>query len=163
MGRRKKLGGILTALLLLAVAAQAAAAEHFLVKRVVDGDTIIVDKIGRVRLIGVNTPEIPHSGQPGQKGGEDAATFTRKLLTGKEVALEYDSMLHDKFGRTLAYVIMGDGTVVNEELLRRGYAEPILHLPYKMKEKYLKLAAEARRAGVAKSPLVKGTKLPKEH
>lgn len=89
---------------------------------VVDGDTINVEGIGRIRLSGVDTPERD------EVGYQEAKDFTGSLCSGKTVYLNMDDSKHyDKYGRTLAVVYAGD-TNVNAELLKRRYAE-ILYIP----------------------------------
>jgi micrococcal nuclease len=103
---------------------------------VVDGDTIDVVISGReerVRLIGIDTPEIAHppsGGRPGNTAecfGDEAHRFAVSALApGTEVRLERDVVPRDDYGRLLAYVyIAADGTFVNLELARRGYAQPL--------------------------------------
>jgi micrococcal nuclease len=89
---------------------------------VVDGDTIDVDGVGRIRFVGVNTPE------RGQPGYQEAKDFVSSLCLGKTVGLDIDNAKHyDKYGRVLAVVYSGD-TNVNAELLKRGYAE-VMYIP----------------------------------
>lgn len=120
------------------------------VVRVVDGDTIIVDIDGaetRVRLIGVDTPESVHPDDTlNSERGKIASDFTSKLLTGKQVYLEYDEEKTDKYDRTLAYVFLSDRTMVEEELLRSGMAEVLTIEPNsKYASFFEKLEAEAQR------------------
>jgi len=89
---------------------------------VVDGDTIDVKGVGRIRFVGVNTPE---RGQPGYKEAKD---FVISLCLGKTVGIDIDDSKHfDKYGRTLSVVYAGN-TNVNAELLKRGYAE-VMYIP----------------------------------
>lgn len=97
---------------------------------VVDGDTIDVEIGGteeRVRLIGINTPEIAHEGEPAQCFGPEAARFTSGLLPrGTEVRLVRDVVGRDDYGRLLAYVYRrSDGVLVNELIVAGGYARPL--------------------------------------
>lgn len=112
-------------------------------KWVIDGDTFVAEGAGKVRLIGVDTPELGRDGKKDEPGAEKARRFLKELIGGKTVLLDYDSERFDKYGRTLAYVTTETGLSVNEELLKRGLAEPIRSLPYKMREKYLELAKKA--------------------
>ena len=89
--------------------------------RVVDGDTIVLDGKERVRYIGIDTPETVHPRKPVQWMGKEASAANRLLVEGKRVQLEYDAQRTDKYGRTLAYVYI-DGVMVNELLVRAGYA-----------------------------------------
>lgn len=98
----------------------------FDVVRVVDGDTIIVDYYGeeeRVRLIGVDTPESVHPNDArNTEEGETASDYTKALLEGKRVMLEFDEEMYDRYERMLAYVYL-DGEMVNAKLLTDGYAD----------------------------------------
>jgi micrococcal nuclease len=92
---------------------------------VVDGDTVLAllrgGAVEKVRLLGVDTPEVVDPRKPVQCFGHVASDFTKVQLTGKRVALELDAEQRDKYGRLLAYVIL-DGHRYNDELLERGYA-----------------------------------------
>jgi micrococcal nuclease len=95
-----------------------------LVTRVVDGDTAHVDVEGRdvtVRFIGIDTPEAVAPDQPVECYGREASEYTHHRLEGRRVRLEFDVERHDRFGRTLAYVWLGD-ELFNETLVREGYA-----------------------------------------
>jgi micrococcal nuclease len=110
------------------------------VERVVDGDTIDADIGGRaerVRLIGIDTPEIAHEAFDDRPAndtecyGDEAHAFTATLLpAGTEVRLERDVVGRDDYGRILAYVHRAsDGIFVNFELVRQGYAVPLTFPP----------------------------------
>ncbi len=126
----------------------AAAAPGQLVERVVDGDTIIVEEVGRVRLIGVDTPETVHPNRPVEFFGKEASAFTKGLLEGKRVRLEYDQERQDRYGRTLAYVYLddgtNDGTFVNAEIIRRGYGHAYTRFPFRHMEAFRQFEREAR-------------------
>ncbi len=95
-----------------------------LVTRVVDGDTAHVELDGRdvtIRFIGIDTPESVAPGQPLECFGPEAAGYTTDRLEGGRVRLEFDVEREDRFGRTLAYVWIGN-ELFNETLVRRGYA-----------------------------------------
>ena len=136
---------VLAAAALLAAAPAESAAQ--VVERVVDGDTIIVRGIGRVRLIGVDTPETVHPGRPVEFFGKEASAFTRRLVDGKRVRLEYDQQRTDRYGRTLAYVHLPDGTFVNAEIIRRGYGHAYTRFPFRHLDRFRGLERDALRAG----------------
>jgi micrococcal nuclease len=73
---------------------------------VIDGDTFIVRGVGRVRLIGVDTPETVDPRRPVQYFGKEASDFTHRIAEGEVVRLEFDVDRKDRFGRTLAYVYL---------------------------------------------------------
>ena len=89
---------------------------------VTDGDTIEVDGLGKVRFVGVNTPE------RGVEGYICSKRFVQKLCLDKEVSLDIDDDKYtDRYGRYLAVVIV-DGKNLNEMLLKEGLAE-VMYMP----------------------------------
>ncbi len=119
--------------------------------RVIDGDTIwiccIAGKREKVRYIGINTPETKHSTRGVEHYGKEAAQANRKLVDGKTVRLEFDVQQLDRYGRTLAYVYLQDGTFVNAWLVEHGYALVMTVPPnVKYQELFLRLQREAREA-----------------
>lgn len=92
--------------------------------RVVDGDTLELRDGTRVRLIGINTPELAHPQGGDECYGKQATAFAEKLLRpGARLRLVLDVETHDRYKRLLAYVYRAsDGLFVNAELARRGYA-----------------------------------------
>lgn len=98
---------------------------------VTDGDTIKVLFQGvaiDVRLIGVDTPETVHPTQPVECFGKAASRFTERRLEGVRIGLELDAERHDRYGRTLAYVWVGQA-LFNELLLSRGFATVATYPP----------------------------------
>lgn len=132
------------------------------VEWIVDGDTIDVVVDGRqerVRLIGIDTPEVAHAAsgaRPAQAAecfGSEAQRFTSGLIpAGTPVRLERDVVARDDFGRLLAYVYRAaDGILVNYELARQGYAQPLTIPPnVAFREQIVEAArrAEADQAGL---------------
>ena len=138
-------GWCLLASALLGFAPASAGAQ--LVERVVDGDTIVVRGVGRVRLIGVDTPETVSPGRPVEFFGREASAFAKRLLEGRPVRLEYDRERTDRYGRTLAYVHLEDGTFANAEIVRRGYGHAYTRFPFRYLDRFRRLEREARAAG----------------
>ena len=98
------------------------------VTRAVDGDTIRVMREGQevvIRLIGINTPETVAPDRPVECYGPEASERTKELVSGQQVWLEYDEVTgeKDKYDRTLAYVWLSPDQMLNETLVREGYAE----------------------------------------
>ena len=118
------------------------------VTRVIDGDTVVVDGIGTVRLIGVDTPETVDPRRPVQYFGKEASDFTKQLATGKRVRLEFDQDRTDRYGRTLAYVyLQPENLLLNAEIIRQGYGFAYTQFPFRMMEQFRTLEREAREAG----------------
>jgi micrococcal nuclease len=144
---------LLPALLPLLLALPASSAPGGLpatVVRIVDGDTIQVrigDRLEKVRYIGMNAPEVHHPSKGEEPGGREASEVNRQLVGGQQVRLELDVQERDRYGRLLAYVWVGD-TMVNAELVRRGYAQVMTIPPnVRYQQMFLKLQREAREAG----------------
>ncbi len=124
--------------------------DRAVVSRVVDGDTLEVMRNGRrtrVRLIGMDTPETVDPRRPDGCFGAEATKELRRLMSGGEVLLQYDVDRADRFGRTLAYVFLADGTFVNLDLVRRGFAR-VLTVPPNVAhaEEFRAAEREARQA-----------------
>ncbi|MBB1523409.1 MAG: thermonuclease family protein [Clostridiales bacterium] len=118
------------------------------VKRVVDGDTVVLEKNGyeyKVRLIGVDTPESVHLDKnKNTKEGKIASDFTKERLTGKKVDIEFDVKPQDKYGRYLVYLYL-DGISYNEVLLEEGMARVMMISPnVKNKELYAQIEKRAK-------------------
>ena len=94
--------------------------------KVIDGDTIILrlqGAIETVRLIGVDTPETVHPTKPVECFGPEASAFTHSALKPKtQVRVQRDVEARDRYQRLLVYLYLIDGTFVNQELLRLGFA-----------------------------------------
>lgn len=106
------------------------------VEWVIDGDTIDVIIDGqeeRVRLTGIDTPEVSHDASDtrpatiGECFGDEATAFVESILpVGTPVRLERDVVGRDDYGRMLAYVYRAaDGIFINYEIVRQGYAQPL--------------------------------------
>jgi micrococcal nuclease len=119
--------------------------------RVIDGDTVVIDLDGKqtsVRFIGVDTPETVHPSKPVEFFGKEASNFTKTLLTGQSVYLQYDQDRTDKYGRTLAYVFRApDGLFVNLEIVKQGYGHAYTKYPFKHMELFRQGEKHARESG----------------
>lgn len=123
------------------------------VVRVVDGDTIVVDVHGvptKVRLIGLDTPEAVDPRKSVQCFGEEASQEAHRMLDGQSVRLESDPSqdTYDKYGRTLAYVFLQDGTLFNKYMITEGFGhEYTYRIPYTYQSEFKTAQREARAAG----------------
>jgi endonuclease YncB( thermonuclease family) len=109
--------------------ARTARSEPVMVRAVIDGDTIAVTTFGRVRLLGIDAPEVG-------RGFDTAAPFAREardrltqLILHRWVRLEREGAPLDSYNRHLAYVLTEDGQFVNAVLLREGLARISARLP----------------------------------
>lgn len=142
---------VLTVVLLVSLwpplLAQAPPPTAGVVERIVDGDTLVLARIGTVRLIGVDTPESKHPTKPVERFALQAADFLDRLARGQVVRIEYDQTIRDRYGRLLAYLTLPDGRCVNAEIIRQGYGFAYTKYPFRHIDEYRALEQEAREAG----------------
>jgi micrococcal nuclease len=96
--------------------------QEALVAEVLDGDTVILDRGQKVRLLGIDAPELERAGQPADFLAHKAKRVLVDLAQGQRVRLEYDQLRYDRYGRTLAFLFLLDGTDLSRELVRQGLA-----------------------------------------
>ncbi|MFO7769414.1 MAG: thermonuclease family protein [bacterium] len=98
--------------------------DRLAVERVVDGDTLLMAGGDRVRLLGIDAPELRGEGGDPECYAEEAARMLEELIdrSGGRVRLEGGSPPRDVWGRTLAWVWDEGGRLLNEEMLREGCA-----------------------------------------
>jgi micrococcal nuclease len=86
---------------------------------------------------------------PVERFGLEAAAFTKRMVEGKRIRLEYDqanaAIGHkDRYGRTLAYVFLENGILLNGEIIRQGYGHALTRYPFSRLEEFRRLEREAR-------------------
>ena len=118
-----------------------------IVKRVIDGDTLLLANGEKVRLIGVDNPETKHPKKPVQWFGKEAYLFTKRMVEGKQVRLEFDWQKRDKYSRLLAYVYLSDGIFLNAEIIKQGYGFAYTKYPFKYLQEFRMYEKEARECG----------------
>jgi len=110
-----------------------------------DGDTFWLSGVGKVRLIGVDTPEV--YGQVECYGHEASAFVERLLPLGSQVRYQLGLDPRDRYGRALAYVWLADGRFLNSLLVTRGYAQPLTVPPnVEYEGMFVRAARRAREA-----------------
>ncbi len=129
--------------------------RSFRVARIVDGDTLDIDvsdrdkPVTRIRLWGVDTPEVGKSRHGEMHFGPEASSFAMTTLTNHtvQVVLSPDRT-RGKYGRLLAYVYMErGGRMFNEMLLEGGYAYADLRFEHHYYRQFKAIEKRARRAG----------------
>lgn len=120
--------------------------EEFIIEYVVDGDTVRLSTGEKIRYIGIDTPETKHPSKPVECYGQQAYEKNRELVEGKVVELEKDVSETDIYGRLLRYVYV-DGVMINELLIKEGYAKSSSYPPdIKYQDRFKKAEEEARTA-----------------
>jgi endonuclease YncB( thermonuclease family) len=128
----------------------ASADTYYIVLKVVDGDTLTIDKNGipeTLRLIGIDTPEVVDPRTPVQCFGQEASAKAKEILFGKKVRIESDPTQgeRDKYGRLLVYVYLESGLFFNEYMIEEGYAhEYTYNVPYQYKKEFDSAEVHAR-------------------
>lgn len=118
------------------------------VAEVIDGDTIRLADGRKVRLAGVNAPEIAHEDQAEEPFGEAAKAALTDLLAGREVELRYGGARQDRYGRTVAHLLRDDGLWLEGEMLARGMARTYSFADNRaLVAEMLAAEAQAREAG----------------
>ena len=122
------------------------------VVKVVDGDTLevkLADRIEKVRLLGIDTPEMGSKDRVVEHLAVEATAFVRALVDGKRVTLETDPQAdtRDRYGRALRYVYLPDGRMLNAVIVSEGYGHAYTRFPFSKAEEFRKLEREARDAG----------------
>lgn len=123
----------------------------FQTARVVDGDTLDIAAADgdmattRIRLIGVDTPETQHPTVGPMYYGQEATDFAKRLAEGRQVTVLLDTVSdeRDRYGRLLAYVVLPDGRVLNDTLIKEGYGYADSRFRHSRYDEYLRLMDEA--------------------
>ncbi len=126
--------------------------QNFTVTRVIDGDTLDVDApdqgkpTTRIRLWGVDTPEIAHGGQSTMHFGEEALVFARQTLEHRPAHVVLSpKRSRDKYGRLLAYVFVErGGRMFNEMLIEEGFGYADHRFAHHYKERFAALESQAK-------------------
>ncbi|BBL72734.1 thermonuclease family protein [Methylogaea oryzae] len=113
-----------------------------LVRSVHDGDTVTLESGAKVRLLGINTPEIDSATSSAEAGGDAAKRWLESRIEGRKVRLEGDAEAKDHYGRLLAHLFSEDGEHLNLALVKAGLAVVSIFPP---NLKYADELAEAQR------------------
>ncbi len=117
------------------------------VEYVYDGDTVKLKNGQKVRLSGINTPEVENRHHSGEPLGETARQWLIEKLNGETIRLETGPEKHDKYGRLIAHVFTRKGEHINALLLKNGLAFVTPHPP---NLNYMDTLLQAQREAEAK-------------
>jgi len=117
------------------------------VRKVYDGDTVLLMNGQKVRFLSINTPEVAGRNKEAEAGGEEAKNWLVRKLKNKKIRLERDVEKKDKYGRLLAHVFTEDGMHLNLELVKEGLATANIYPPnLKYVDEFLAVQEEAENA-----------------
>ena len=115
-----------------------------LVRSVIDGNTIDVVTVGRVRLLGIDAPETGRGFDTSAPFGREARERLAALVLHRWVRLEQEGVALDVYNRHLAYVITGDNQCINAVLVREGLARVSAREPLTRLQELQRAESEAR-------------------
>jgi endonuclease YncB( thermonuclease family) len=118
--------------------------DPVLVRSVIDGDTIDVATVGRVRLLGIDAPELGRGYDTSAPFGREARDRLTELVLHRWVRLEQEGATRDVYSRHLAFVMTEDGVFVNAALVRDGLARVSARLPLTRLPELQRAEAEAQ-------------------
>ncbi|MCK5897709.1 MAG: thermonuclease family protein [Methylococcales bacterium] len=130
-------------------------ANYHAIKKIIDGDTLVLENGTKVRLLGINTPEVSRRDKVAEAGGVAAKKWLIKKLAKTKVKLRYDVEKKDAYGRELAYVFTDRGENINVELVKNGLAAMNIYPP---NLKYLKPLWKAQQLARTKKRGIWGLK-----
>jgi endonuclease YncB( thermonuclease family) len=161
-----------TVVVMISISATAAQAQT--VTKVLNGDTVLITGVGKIKLLGILSgdepvlklgqgtvpPAQPRTDPPGTratpavsgayrvKPDRPSRAFLQQLVLGKVVRLEYDPLTRDESRNPRAYVFLADGTFVNAEMLRQGKARVDSSRPFAHEQEFMRLEKEAQNSGI---------------
>ncbi len=103
--------------------------RYYQIKKIYDGDTLLLDNGTKVRFLGINTPEIAKRDKIAEAGGEEAKQWLIKKLKNTKIKLRYDLERKDKYGRVLAHVFTKNNEHINLQLVANGLATVNIYPP----------------------------------
>ena len=121
-------------------------AAYYWVDKVYDGDTVLLSHGPKVRLLGINTPEVSGRYKSAEQGGQEAKAWLTQRLAGQKIRLEGDVEAQDHYQRHLGYLFDEQGHNINLELVRNGLAMVSVFPP---NLRYLSAFIEAQREAEA--------------
>ena len=145
--------------------------QRFAVVQVVDGDTLHLgvpdggERSTKVRLLGIDAPELAHNGRPEMCFAKEAAAYARQVANNAMVTvyLNETGPTRGKYGRLLAYIECPDGQFLNERLISEGYAYADSRFPHGYLRRYRQLESSARALAKGLWATVTPEQLPAWH
>jgi micrococcal nuclease len=114
------------------------------VRSVPDGDTLFLTSGEKLRIKGIDCPEMGHDGYPSQYYAKEARSYLWRLVRGRQLRVETAEMGADRFGRIVTHVYLSDGRSISHVLVENGYAFCFPHGKHLGKEHEILLTAQQR-------------------
>jgi micrococcal nuclease len=134
--------------LVLASLAQGAWAETWrvAVEKVLDGDTLVLSGGERLRLRGIDAPEVSYKGKIGQYYGAESAKILSSFVSGRVLVLDRSELETDRYGRLVGVASLAGGGQVNLMMVKAGAAFVYPHSSDKDKRLAIELLAAQNEA-----------------
>lgn len=101
-----------------------------LITHVHDGDTVFLDGRRKIRIIGLDTPELAQENKPAEPLAREARDYLRKLLApSDQVKLRFDMQQQDRYQRDLAHLFLANGDNIAVHILDAGLATALIIPP----------------------------------
>jgi micrococcal nuclease len=113
------------------------------VAKVFDGDTLRIDDGRKIRLIGVDAPEVASPYSREEPGGAGSRDYLKALVEGRRVVIKVGNEPFDRYGRTLAFVYLGN-VLVNGRIIRDGWARAYRRFDFPWRDLFMAYEEEAR-------------------
>lgn len=136
-----------------------ATAEQAVVERVIDGDTVVLEDGTRVRLIGINAPEIENRdyGHRGEPYGQEAKQVLKQMVEGKAVDLQDGPEKKDRYDRRLAYLYLPNQYFVNQKLIEVGAAEAYRKFDHPYRSEFIEIENQIKQKKIGMWAIEKKT------
>ncbi len=119
-------------------------ADRFVIKRVIDGDTVELEGGDKLRLLAIDTPE------KGERFHDEATNYLAHLALHKSARIEYGQTRRDHYGRLLGFLYVDDTLFVNRAMLDTGFAYLYLFQDNELDRKETKELLDAQRSAIAR-------------
>jgi len=130
------------------------------VRFVPDGDTLFLTSGEKLRIKGIDCPEIGHDGRPSQYYAKEARAYLWRLVRGRQLRVETSEMGADRFGRIVTQVYLPDGRSISHLLVENGYAFCFPHGKHPGKEYEILLTAQQRAMNGLRGMWAKVLRMP---
>ncbi len=126
------------------IGVERAPGDRFVIKRVIDGDTVELQGGDRLRLLGIDTPEM------GERFHDEAMNYLKRLALGKSARIEYARERRDRYGRLLGFLYVDDTLFVNRMIIDSGLAYIYLFKDNELKDSLFRQLLDAQRDAMSK-------------
>lgn len=119
--------------------------DNIKVVKITDGDTVVLENGYKIRLIGIDAPELSHNGNKAECYSNESTDKLSNLILNKYVKLEKDRTDEDRYKRKLRYIYL-DNTLINEVMVKDGFAKSYPYPPDVKYQDQIELAQKSAKS-----------------